>query len=235
MTHEVLVIEDDPELARLIKTHLAEIDCRVKIVFDGKAGLAAAEAKTYDLVILDLMQRGKDGLEICRRLRARADYPPIVMLSSRGSEIERIIGLEMGADDYVTKPFNIFELMARVKGIFRRVSAIKSEFTKAKIVVKAGGMIIDSDKRSVILDNRSIDLTAKEFALLHHLAQNPGRVYTREQILDLVWGYNHAGYEHTVNSHVNRLRGKIERDPTNPVYVRTVWGVGYKFSEDVAA
>jgi two-component system, OmpR family, alkaline phosphatase synthesis response regulator PhoP len=235
MSRKVLVIEDEPELATLIKSHLAEMDCRVKLAFDSKTGLAAAEAKTYDLVILDLMRGGKDGLEICRRLRARSDYPPIVMLSSRGSEMERIIALEMGADDYVTKPFNIFELMARVKGIFRRVNAIRSEFTKAKLVVRAGGMIIDSDKRSVVLDNRSIDLTAKEFALLLHLAQSPGRVYTREQILDFVWGYNHAGYEHTVNSHVNRLRGKIERDPTNPVFVRTVWGVGYKFSEDVAA
>jgi DNA-binding response OmpR family regulator len=230
----VLVIEDEPELANLVKSHLMEINCRVRLTFDGKTGLAAAQTKTYDLVILDLMSGGKNGLEICRRLRSHADYPPILILSSGRSEVERILGLEMGADDYVTKPFSILELVARVKAIFRRVTAIRGEFSKSKIV-KAGGMIIDSDKRSVTLDDRTVDLTAKEFELLHHLARNPGRVYTREQLLDHLWGYDHAGYEHTVNSHVNRLRGKIERDPTNPVYVRTVWGVGYKFSDQVAA
>jgi DNA-binding response OmpR family regulator len=231
----VLMIEDEPELAGLIKSHLIEINCRVKLASDGNSGLAAARAKTYDLVILDLMSGGKNGLEICRRLRSHADYAPILLLSSGRSERERILGLEMGADDYVTKPFSVLELLARVKAIFRRVNAIRNDFTKSKLVLKAGGMIIDSDKRSVTLGDRPIDLTAKEFELLHHLPRNPGRVYTRGQLLDHVWGYDHAGYEHTVNSHVNRLRGKIERDPTNPIYVRTVWGVGYKFSDQVAA
>ena len=235
MAHDVLVIEDEPGLGNLVGPHLTEIDCRVKLAFDGEAGLAAARAKTYDLVILDLVSGRKNGLEICRRLRSHADYPPILILSSHRSEMERILALEMGADDYVTKPFSVLELVARVKAIFRRVNAIRSEFAESKIVLKVGGMIIDSDKRSVTLDDRSVELTAKEFELLHHLARNPGRVYTREQLLDHVWGYDHAGYEHTVNSHVNRLRGKIERDPTNPVYVRTVWGVGYKFSEHIAA
>jgi DNA-binding response OmpR family regulator len=118
-----------------------------------------------------------------------------------------------------------------VKAIFRRVNAIRAEMSSVKAVVKAGGITIDPERRSVVLDGRPLELTAKEFELLHYLAQNPGRVYTREQLLDFVWGYNHAGYEHTVNSHVNRLRGKIERDPANPVFVRTVWGVGYKFGE----
>ena len=235
MAHDVLVIADERELANLVEPHLIDINCRVRLAFDGEAGLAAAQVKAYDLVILDLVSGAKNGLEICRRLRSQAHYPPILMLSSRQSEIERILGLEMGADDYLTKPFSIFELVARVKAIFRRVTAIRNESVKSKIVLKAGGMIIDSEKRSVTLDDRSVDLTAKEFELLHHLARNPGRVYTREQLLDHVWGYEHAGYEHTVNSHVNRLRGKIERDPTNPVYVRTVWGVGYKFSDDIAA
>jgi two-component system, OmpR family, response regulator len=141
----------------------------------------------------------------------------------------------MGADDYVAKPFSVLELLARVKAIFRRVSAIRAEMSSVKAVVKAGGITIDPERRSVVLDGRPLELTAKEFELLHYLAQNPGRVYTREQLLDFVWGYNHSGYEHTVNSHVNRLRGKIEKDPTNPVFVRTVWGVGYKFAEDAEA
>ena len=235
MAKDVLVIEDEPGLRNLVGPHLAAIDCRVKLAFDGETGLAAARVKTYDLVILDLVSGGKNGLEICRRLRSHADYPPILILSSHRSEMERILALEMGADDYVTKPFSVLELIARVNAIFRRVNAVRSAFAEPKSVLKVAGMTIDADKRSVTLNNRSVDLTAKEFELLHHLARNPGRVYTREQLLDHVWGYDHAGYEHTVNSHVNRLRGKIERDPTNPIYVRTVWGVGYKFSDQLAA
>jgi DNA-binding response OmpR family regulator len=233
MTNKVLVIEDQLELANLVKLHLTDIDCRVELEFDGFAGLAEAEKNKYDLIILDLMLPGENGLEICRRLRARADYTPILMLTSCASELERILGLEMGADDYLTKPFSVLELLARVKAIFRRVKAITTESIRAKTIVKAGGMVIDSDRRSVTLNSRPVELTAKEFELLLHLAQNPGRVYTREQLLDFVWGYNHVGYQHTVNSHINRLRGKIEDDPANPVYVRTVWGVGYKFSEDL--
>jgi DNA-binding response OmpR family regulator len=235
MTNNVLVIEDGSGSANQLRTHLIELDCRVKLACDAKTGLAEAEHNRYDLVILDLMSHGGNGLEVCRRLRSSSHYPPILILSSRASEMERILGLEMGADDYVAKPFNVLELLARVKAIFRRVNAIRTEMTNAKAVVKAEGIMIDPDKRSVILDGRPVDLTAKEFELLHHLAQNPGRVYTREQLLDFVWGYNHDGYEHTVNSHVNRLRGKIEKDPANPVFVRTVWGVGYKFSEDLEA
>jgi DNA-binding response OmpR family regulator len=231
MTNSVLVIEDGSGSAIQLKTHLLEIDCCVKLACNARAGLAEAENNRYDLVILDMMTRGGNGLDVCRRLRSKSYYPPILILSSRASEMERILGLEMGADDFVAKPFSILELLARIKAIFRRTNAIRTEMTNAKAVVNAGGMTIDPDKRLVVVDGRPIDLTAKEFELLHHLAQNPGRVYTREQLLDFVWGYNHAGYEHTVNSHVNRLRGKIERDPANPVYVRTVWGVGYKFSE----
>ncbi len=233
MSYKVLVIEDQREIANLVKLHLHDIDCQVKLAFDGSAGLADAESNHYDLIILDLMLPGENGLEICRRLRARADYTPILMLTSRASELDRVLGLEMGADDYLTKPFSILELLARVKAIFRRVKAVAAGTMNATAVVQAGGMAIDVNKRLVTLNGNSIELTAKEFDLLLHLAQNPGRVYTREQLLDFVWGYNHSGYEHTVNSHINRLRGKIERDPGNPVYVRTVWGVGYKFSEAV--
>jgi DNA-binding response OmpR family regulator len=231
MSYKVLVIEDQQEIANLVKLHLCDIDCQVKLAFDGSVGLADAEANHYDLIILDLMLPGENGLEICRRLRARSDYTPILMLTSRASELDRVLGLEMGADDYLTKPFSLLELQARVKAIFRRVKAVAAGTMTGTATVQAGDMLIDVQKRVVTLQGRSPELTAKEFDLLLHLAQNPGRVYTRDQLLDFVWGYNHSGYEHTVNSHINRLRSKIEVDPGNPVYIRTVWGVGYKFSE----
>jgi DNA-binding response OmpR family regulator len=229
MTHNVLVIEDQEDIAELVKLHLKDIDCRVKLAFDGLAGLAEAQAKSYDLIILDLMLPGIDGLDICKRLRAKSNYTPILMLTSKSSELDRVLGLELGADDYLTKPFSVIELTARVKAIFRRVSAITAGATNASSRIQAGDLSIDAERRAVILRGTPIDLTAKEFDLLLHLAQNPGRVYSREQLLDFVWGYNHSGYEHTVNSHINRLRAKVETDPTNPRYVLTVWGVGYKF------
>lgn len=229
----VLVIEDQQDIAKLIGMHLKDNDCQVKLTHDGHAGLAEAEAKNYDLIILDLMLPGIDGLEICRRLRAKANYTPILMLTSKSSELDRVLGLEMGADDYLTKPFSVLELTARVKAIFRRVDAIAAREVKAKQIIGVGDLSIDVERRVVKLAGNTIDLTAKEFDLLLHLAQNPGRVYTRTQLLDQVWGYSHSGYEHTVNSHMNRLRAKLERDPANPRYVLTVWGVGYKFSEDL--
>jgi DNA-binding response OmpR family regulator len=234
MTYKVLIIEDHREIADLVKMHLSDIDCRVKIAADGALGLADATANNYDLIILDVMLPGESGLEICRRLRARSDYTPILMLTARTTELDRVLGLELGADDYLTKPFSVLELQARVKAIFRRVKAVSNGGMNSNSVVRAGNMMIDADKRSVHLSGRGVDLTAKEFDLLLHLAQNPGRAYTRQQLLDFVWGYNHTGYQHTVNSHINRLRGKIETDPVNPLYIRTVWGVGYKFSESAA-
>jgi len=229
MTHNVLVIEDQEDIAELVKLHLKDIDCRVKLAFDGLAGFAEAQAKSYDLIILDLMLPGIDGLDICKRLRAKSNYTPILMLTSKSSELDRVLGLELGADDYLTKPFSVIELTARVKAIFRRVSAITTGATNASARIQAGDLSIDVERRAVVLRGTPIDLTAKEFDLLLHLAQNPGRVYSREQLLDFVWGYNHSGYEHTVNSHINRLRAKVETDPANPRYVLTVWGVGYKF------
>jgi DNA-binding response OmpR family regulator len=234
MTYKVLIIEDHREIADLVKMHLNDIDCRAKIAADGAIGLADATANNYDLIILDVMLPGESGLEICRRLRARSDYTPILMLTARTTELDRVLGLELGADDYLTKPFSVLELQARVKAIFRRVKAVANGGMNSNSVVRAGNMMIDADKRSVHLSGRGVDLTAKEFDLLLHLAQNPGRAYTRQQLLDFVWGYNHTGYQHTVNSHINRLRGKIETDPVNPLYIRTVWGVGYKFSESAA-
>lgn len=231
LKRSVLVVEDQQDIANLVRVHLKDNDCQVKLAFDGTTGLAEAEAKNYDLIILDLMLPGLNGLEICRKLRAKANYTPILMLTSKSSEIDRVLGLEMGADDYLTKPFSVLELMARVKAIFRRVDAIASRETKAQQMLSFGELAIDVERRQAALRGVVVELTAKEFDLLLHLAQNPGRVYTRAQLLDQVWGYSHSGYEHTVNSHMNRLRAKIETDPANPHYVLTVWGVGYKFAE----
>ena len=234
LKRSVLVIEDQQDIANLVRVHLKDNDCQVKLAFDGISGLAEAEAKSYDLIILDLMLPGLGGLEICRNLRAKANYTPILMLTSKSSELDRVLGLEMGADDYLTKPFSIMELMARVKAIFRRVDAIAARTTKAQQLLVHGELGIDVERRQATLRGATIELTAKEFDLLLHLAQNPGRVYTRAQLLDQVWGYSHSGYEHTVNSHMNRLRAKIEADPAQPEYVLTVWGVGYKFAERAA-
>ncbi len=231
MTRSVLVVEDQQDIANLIKLHLKDLPCNVKLAFDGPSGLAEAEAKNYDLIVLDLMLPGMDGLEICRRLRGKANYTPILMLTAKTSELDRVLGLELGADDYLTKPFSLPELMARVKAIFRRVDALAQGGPAISGSIDAGGIKIDTAKRSVSVDGKTVELTSKEFDLLLHFARNPGRVYTRAQLLDMVWGYGHAGYEHTVNCHINRLRAKIGDDYATPRYILTVWGVGYKFAE----
>ncbi len=232
MARKILVIEDDRDISHLVGLHLRDMGCEVAFASNGTTGLEQVLSKPYDLVILDLMLPGMDGLEICRRLRAQPNYTPILMLTAKSSELDRVLGLEVGADDYLTKPFSIRELLARVKALFRRVEALGSQtFQAVQKTIRAGDLVIDTEKRKVLLHEKSIDLTAKEFDLLLQFAQHPGRVYTRSQLLDLVWGYGHEGYEHTVNSHINRLRSKIERDPAHPQYVLTVWGVGYKFAE----
>jgi len=231
MQRRVLVIEDHQEIAELVRLHLIDLPCEVDLAFDGTQGLAQAEANRYDLVILDLMLPGINGLDICKRLRAKSAYTPILMITSKSSEFDRVLGLELGADDYLTKPFSIIELMARVKAIFRRVDAIGAAQSAAPKTILAGELLIDVDRRHVTLAGRTIELTAKEFDLLAFFAANPGRVFNRGQLLDKVWGYSHSGYEHTVNSHINRLRAKIEADPANPRYILTVWSVGYKFAE----
>ncbi len=231
MTRQVLVIEDDPDIARLVKLQLTDLSCGVKLAADGPSGLAEAEAKSYDLVILDLMLPGIDGLEICRRIRARPGYTPILMLTAKSGELDRVLGLEMGADDYVTKPFSVLELVARVKAIFRRVDSLASRTDVAQQRIDNGGLRIDVERREVTLDGRRVELTATEFDLLLYFARHPGRVFSRTQLLDQVWGYSHSGYEHTVNSHINRLRAKIEANPNQPEYIQTVWGVGYKFHD----
>jgi DNA-binding response OmpR family regulator len=232
MSRKILVIEDNEDLAQLLDLHLRDLSNEVDLALDGDDGLAKFQSNDYDLVILDLMLPGIDGLEICRRIRTKTAYTPILMLTSKASELDRVLGLEMGADDYVTKPFSIRELMARVKAIFRRIDELKSDRRDSKqVLIHAGDLVIDPAKRNVALNGKTVDLTAKEFDLLFYFAQHAGKVFTRSQLLDEVWGYGHDGYEHTVNSHINRLRAKIEKNPTQPSYILTVWGVGYKFAE----
>ena len=190
-----------------------------------------ALTRRYHLVILDLMLPGVDGLDICRTLRSEKVYAPVLMLTARTSELDRVLGLEVGADDYLTKPFSVPELAARVNAILRRADQYQAgPATAESASLQFGRLRVDPDKRQVLIGDRRVDLTAREFDLLWHFASNPERVFTRSQLLDSVWGYGHAGYEHTVNSHINRLRAKIETDPAHPTYVITVWGVGYKFS-----
>jgi DNA-binding response OmpR family regulator len=225
---KILVVEDDQEIAGLVKLHLEDAGCRVELAHDGGTGLRRALDDAFSLVILDLMLPGLEGLELCRRLRARADYTPILMLTAKSSEVDRVVGLELGADDYLTKPFSIRELLARVKALFRRLEALPApRETTAPFAV--GGLRIDVEGRRVSVDGRAVELTAKEFDLLVQFARHPGRVYTRTQLLDQVWGSGQQSYHHTVNSHINRLRAKIETDPSQPRYIVTVWGVGYRF------
>ena len=228
----VLVLEDDHDIAHLVELHLRDLECAADVCAEGTQGLGMALRNRYDLVILDLMLPGMDGLEICRRLRTQSNYVPILMLTAKSTELDRVVGLEIGADDYLTKPFSIRELQARVKALFRRVDAMNQQADHGdKGVLRLDKLEIDSEKRSVTLDGRPVALTAKEFDLLLQFARHPGRVYTRTQLLDLVWGYSYDGYEHTVNSHINRLRAKMEDNPAKPRYILTVWGVGYKFTD----
>lgn len=228
---QILVIEDDPGIADLVRLHLEEAGYEVEVAPDGQAGLKRSHDSRFALIILDLMfPSGPDGLEVCRQLRARPEYVPILMLTARATEIDRVVGLEMGADDYLTKPFGVRELVARVKALFRRIEVLEESRSAASDrPIEVEGLRIDPERREIRVDGKAMKLTAKEFDLLLHFARNPGRVFQRSQLLDSVWGYAHAGYEHTVNAHINRLRAKIERDPSKPKYIQTVWGVGYKF------
>jgi DNA-binding response OmpR family regulator len=232
LSRKILIVEDNQDLARLLELHLRDLHYDVDLAFDGDAGWTRIQSNSYDLIILDLMLPGIDGLEICRRLRAQTAYTPILMLTSKATELDRVLGLEIGADDYVTKPFSIRELMARVKAIFRRIDELKSDHQPDNPApIRAADLVIEPHSRKVSMAGKNIDLTAKEFDLLLHFARNAGRVFTRSQLLGEVWGYGHDGYEHTVNSHINRLRAKIEANPAQPDYILTVWGVGYKFAD----
>jgi len=233
MTRAALIIEDDPSLAELVRLHLRDVGCAADIADDGVTGMEMFKDGHYELVVLDIMVPRKDGLSVCRDIRRLPGYVPILMLTAKSTELDRVRGLETGADDYLTKPFSVRELVARVKALLRRVDALSAETTGSaeNDIIERGTMRITVPKREVCVNDQLITLTAKEFDLLAHFARNPGQVFNRVQLLDQVWGYNHEGYEHTVNSHINRLRAKIETDPAKPKYILTVWGVGYKFAE----
>ncbi len=228
----ILIIEDDKDIANLLEIHLGDLGYQTEVAADGTTGLARALSGTHVLVILDLMLPGLNGLEVCKRLRAEHHTLPILMLTAKSEELDKVLGLELGADDYLTKPFSIRELMARVKALFRR---IEIEQTRTQPPpqehLKHGDLEIYPLKRKVLFRQKTLELTAKEFDLLLLFARHPGRAYNRQELLDLVWGYQYAGYSHTVNSHINRLRNKIEADPSEPRYIQTVWGVGYRFAE----
>ena len=227
----ILIIEDDPEIIKLLEIHLTDLIYTTSKAMDGEIGLRMALENDYDLIILDLTLPSMDGVEVCKKLRTKKNTP-IIMLTAKSEEIDRVLGLEIGADDYITKPFSIRELLARIKAVMRRSGTKKSE-PKDSSTISVEGLHIDVDKRKVLLEEKKVELSPKEFELLVLMASNPGRNYTRTELLNMIWGYNFEGYEHTVNSHINRLRAKIVSDMAKPNYILTTWGVGYKFNEDI--
>lgn len=226
----ILVVEDDPDISHLLEIHLRDNAYQVDVVNNGVDGLERASNRVYQLIVLDLMLPGMDGLQLCRNLRSQSITIPILMLTAKSSELDRVLGLELGADDYLTKPFSILELQARVRAILRRSELTAQQGAdQADESIELNSLGIDVSGRNVTIAGQAVELTAKEFDLLLFFARNPGRVFSRGQLLDRVWGYSHNGYEHTVNSHINRLRKKIERVPGQAQYIETVWGVGYRF------
>ena len=229
---KILLIEDDKQIVELIDIHLKDIFCKCTWSFRGKDGLRLALTEKFDLIILDIMLPDMNGVEICRELRLEKNNTPVMMLTARSEEIDKVIGLENGADDYLTKPFSIRELIARIKAILRRTE-ININHVKVEDVIIRGLLTVDPIKRRVMLDEEKIELTPKEFDLLYLFVTNPGKSFSRESLLNTIWGYEFNGYEHTVNSHINRLRTKIEPDISNPKYILTSWGVGYKFNDEI--
>jgi two-component system OmpR family response regulator len=224
----VLIVEDDVDIANVLSLHLRDERYEVVHSADGNEGLRLLEQGGWDALILDLMLPGVDGLEICRRARAMARYTPIIITSARSSEVHRILGLELGADDYLAKPFSVLELVARVKALLRRVDAMAKDSRIDAGTLQIAGLTIDPLPREAAVEGRRLELTPREFDLLYFFAQHPGKVFSRMDLLNAVWGYQHEGYEHTVNTHINRLRAKIEADPAQPSRILTVWGHGYK-------
>lgn len=229
----ILIVEDDPNIAELVAIHLRDLPAEVTIRNQGWQGLDEAMSGSYDFLVLDLMLPGLNGLEICRQLRQRKQYIPILMLTARSEEVDKITGLEMGADDYLTKPFSPGEFLARVKSILRRTKRESLQLEQQLQRIERGGLCMDLEVRTVQKGAVRIELTAKEFDLLQLFMQNPGRPYTRIEILDEIWGEQFEGLEHTVNSHINRLRAKIEHDLTRPNFILTAWGIGYKFNDEL--
>jgi len=228
MGQRILIVEDEVDLANLIEITLKNAGFSVSKANDGQSGLNLALNGQFDLIMLDIMLPNVDGLEICRQVRLTDPSTPIMMLTARDTETDRIMGLNIGADDYLTKPFSIRELEARIKAMLRRAQ-VNTQLNSVSKELTFGDLIIEPERHKVSFNNNAIDLTSTEFDLIHFLASNPGQVFSRSQLLDSVWGYNHVGYEHTVNSHINRLRSKLEACDGLPKIVHTIWGVGYKF------
>jgi len=231
--NRVLIVEDDREIAAIVSLNLKDLGLEIIHVTDGRTGLRQALSEQYALVILDIMLPLLDGISVCRKIRENDPYTPILMLTARADEIDRVLGLELGADDYITKPFSIRELQARVKALLRRSRTGDSSINEQEkqSLIQIGELIVDFSKHKVLLNGTEINLTVKEFELLGLFVRNPGRAYSRAELLDRIWGYQFEGYEHTVNTHINRLRNKIEKDPAHPQYLKTVWGIGYRFAE----
>jgi DNA-binding response OmpR family regulator len=226
----VLIVEDDMPIADLLRMHLQDEGYQVTHCADGNQGLAQLRTGGWDALILDLMLPGVDGLEICRQARAMATYTPIIITSARSSEVHRILGLELGADDYLVKPFSVLELVARVKALLRRADAMGRNQRNEAGALELNGVRLDPLTRQAYVEGRPLDLTPREFDLLYFFVKHPGKVFSRLDLLNQVWGYQHDGYEHTVNTHINRLRAKIEADPADPARILTVWGKGYRFA-----
>ena len=233
--YTILLVEDEQNLHEALKLNLELENYEVTSAFDGAAALKAVNSEYFDLIILDLTLPGLNGMEICRKIRQTDRHTPIMMLTAKSEEIDKVMGLETGADDYLTKPFSIREFIARVKVIFRRNedNASLHDAITTSSVIKFSELEIDMDKRKVTMNNTRVELSPREFELIALLASNPGKSYSRKRLLNLVWGYDFEGYEHTVNSHINRLRGKIEEDVSNPKFILTTWGVGYRFNEEL--
>lgn len=223
----VLVVDDEKLIVKGIRFSLEQEGMKVDCAYDGEEALKLAKENIYDILLLDVMLPKYDGFEVCRQIREYSDVP-IIMLTAKGDDMDKILGLEYGADDYITKPFNILEVKARIKAILRRTGRKKTEREDDKIIVK-GEMKIDCESRRVVIGEQEANLTAKEFDLLELLAMNPNKVYSRENLLNIVWGYEYPGDARTVDVHIRRLREKIETNPSDPKYVYTKWGVGYYF------
>ena len=230
----VLIIEDDPNIVELLEIHLSDLGCLLSTASTGTQGLEMALEGKQNLIILDVMLPGMEGTEVLRQMRMNKINTPVLMLTAKSEEIDKVLGLELGADDYLTKPFSIREFIARVKAIFRRseLSVQRAQEPAAK-VLRFGELCIDAEKHKVTIADKRVDLSPKEFELLNLLASHPGKSYDRSRLLNLVWGYDFDGFEHTVNSHINRLRSKIEPNVSKPTYILTTWGVGYRFNEEL--
>jgi DNA-binding response OmpR family regulator len=232
----VLVVEDDRDIADLVALHLSELPADVTLAHDGTHGLALALGSPWDALVLDIRLPGLNGLDVCREVRAQLPHMPILMLTARGGELDRVLGLELGADDYLVKPFSVLELRARVRALWRRSSAVTSTAALAPTELTHlahGRLRVDRQQRRAWLADVELVLTPREFDLLWHFMQHPGRAFTRTELLSSVWGYGHDGYDHTVNSHINRLRNKLGDERADAAFIHTVWGVGYRF--EVAA